>query len=67
MKVKTMINASDLEVALASYKSNHMQKLYKVQSKPYFVQLHLKKIIKIIKIKYILELHTWKMKRMKNT
>ena len=35
-EMKTMINASDLEVALASYKSNHMQKLYKVQSKPYF-------------------------------
>ena len=31
-EMKTMINASDLEVALASYKSNHMQKLYKVQS-----------------------------------
>ena len=35
-EMKTMINASDLEVALASYKSNHMQKIYKVQSKPYF-------------------------------
>lgn len=35
-EMKTMINASDLEIALASYKSNHMQKLYKVQSKPYF-------------------------------
>ena len=35
-EMKTMINASDLEVALASYKSNHMQKLYKVQNKPYF-------------------------------
>lgn len=35
-EMKTMINASDLEVALASYKSNHLQKLYKVQNNPYF-------------------------------
>lgn len=35
-EMKVMINASDLEVALASYKSNHLQKLYKVQSNPYF-------------------------------
>ncbi len=42
-EMKTMINASDLEVALASYKSNHMQKLYKVQSKPYFGSITFKK------------------------
>ena len=41
-EMKTMINASDLEVALASYKSNHMQKLYKVQSKPYFGSIRFK-------------------------
>lgn len=35
-EMKTMINASDLEVALATYKSNHLQNLYRIQDHPYF-------------------------------
>ena len=35
-EMKTMINASDLEITLMSYKSNYLQTLYKIQNKPYF-------------------------------
>ena len=35
-EMKTMINASDLEVTLATYKSKHLQNLYRIQDHPYF-------------------------------
>ena len=35
-EMKTMINASDLEITLMSYKGNYLQKLYRIQNKPYF-------------------------------
>jgi len=35
-EMKTMINASDLEISIMSYKSNYLQKLYRVQNNPYF-------------------------------
>ena len=35
-EMKTMINASDLEVTMMSYKSNYLQKLYRIQNNPYF-------------------------------
>lgn len=35
-EMKTMINASDLEVTLMGYKGNYLQKLYRIQNNPYF-------------------------------
>ena len=35
-EMKTMINASDLEVTLMGYKGDYLQKLYRVQNNPYF-------------------------------
>ena len=35
-EMKVMVNASDLEIALATYKSNYLQKLYRIQNNPYF-------------------------------
>ena len=35
-EMKTLINASDLEVTLMGYKGNYLQKLYRVQNNPYF-------------------------------
>lgn len=35
-EMKTMINASDLEITMMSYKSNYLQKLYRIQNNPYF-------------------------------
>lgn len=35
-EMKTMINASDLEVTMMSYKSSYLQKLYRIQNNPYF-------------------------------
>ena len=35
-EMKTLMNASDLEVTLMGYKGNYLQKLYKIQNKPYF-------------------------------
>ena len=35
-EMKTMINASDLEITLMSYKSDYLQKLYRIQNNPYF-------------------------------
>lgn len=35
-EMKTMINASDLEVTLMGYKGDYLQKLYRIQNNPYF-------------------------------
>ena len=35
-EMKVMINASDLEITMMSYKSDYLQKLYKIQNNPYF-------------------------------
>ena len=35
-EMKTMINASDLEITMMSYKSDYLQKLYRIQNNPYF-------------------------------
>ncbi len=35
-EMKTLINASDLEVTLMGYKGNYLQKLYRIQNNPYF-------------------------------
>ena len=35
-EMKTMMNASDLEITLMSYKSDYLQKLYRIQNNPYF-------------------------------
>ena len=35
-EMKVMINASDLEVTMMTYKSNYLQKLYRIQNNPYF-------------------------------
>ena len=35
-EMKVMINASDLEITLMSYKSDYLQKLYRIQNNPYF-------------------------------
>lgn len=35
-EMKTMINATDLEVTLMGYKANYLQKLYRIQNNPYF-------------------------------
>ena len=35
-EMKTMINATDLEITMMSYKSNYLQKLYRIQNNPYF-------------------------------
>lgn len=35
-EMKVMINASDLEVTLMTYKSDYLQKLYRIQNNPYF-------------------------------
>lgn len=35
-EMKTMINASDLEVTLMGYKGNYLQRLYRIQNNPYF-------------------------------
>lgn len=35
-EMKTMINASDLEITMMTYKSDYLQKLYRIQNNPYF-------------------------------
>ena len=35
-EMKTLINASDLEVTLMGYKGDYLQKLYRIQNNPYF-------------------------------
>ena len=35
-EMKTMINASDLEVTLMGYKGDYLQKLYRIQNNPSF-------------------------------
>ena len=35
-EMKVMINASDLEVTMMTYKSDYLQKLYRIQNNPYF-------------------------------
>ena len=35
-EMKTLINASDLEITLMGYKGDYLQKLYRIQNNPYF-------------------------------
>lgn len=35
-EMKVMMNASDLEISMMSYKSDYLQKLYKIQNNPFF-------------------------------
>ena len=35
-EMKTMMNASDLEISMMTFKSNYLQKLYRIQNNPYF-------------------------------
>lgn len=35
-EMKTMMDASDLEISMMTFKSNYLQKLYRIQNNPYF-------------------------------